>query len=188
MKKVVRLLVPMLATFLIFSSSTTTHAFSLFGGSWSNPGSLKYWLDSSVTSYGYNNSADRGLTNWNPVSSRVNISRTYTASNAQIKVYAGDINKTGVYADALNYRKNLLGQSVACWDCNYASARIRINDPVARNYDSNRIRAVMIHETGHVLGINHSSASTAIMYFLIRDSNEYRTHDDNMALQMIYGS
>lgn len=186
MKKIVSLVVPMLLVFLIFSS--ITYAYGVFGGSWSSPGSLKYWKDQSVTSYGYNSSTDKGLINWNGVSSKVSISLTSSESSAQIKVYAGDINKEGVYADALNYKRNLLGQVSACWDCTYAASRIRINNPVAKNYDNARISAVMAHETGHSLGINHSSVTTALMYKTIGSSNEVRIWDDNAAIKNIYGN
>ncbi|WP_413374094.1 matrixin family metalloprotease [Paenibacillus taichungensis] len=186
MKKIASVVVPMLLVFLI--SSSITYAYGLYGGSWSNPGSLKYWKDQSVTSYGYSSSTDNGLTNWNGVSSKVSISSTSTESSAEIKIYAGDINKDGVYADALNYSRNWLGQVTACWDCNYAASRIRINDPVSKKYNNQRISAVMAHEVGHSLGINHSAVTNALMYESIGSSNEARIWDDNAAIKAIYGN
>lgn len=63
--------------------------------------------DSSVVTHSDSSHTDNGLTNWNPVSSKVYVSSTATASSADIKNFSGDINKQGVYADALNYKVNL---------------------------------------------------------------------------------
>ncbi|EIM05809.1 hypothetical protein A1A1_14264 [Planococcus antarcticus DSM 14505] len=189
MKKIITVSLSLLISFFILSE--VAFAYGVYGGKWSNANSLQYWKSSSVSSAGYSSHTDYGLTNWNPVSSKVYISSTTSASNAEIKVYAGDINKEGVYADALNYNINWLGQVTACWDCSYSASRIRINTPVAKNYSKDRINAVMAHEAGHSLGINHSSVNTAndkaLMLPNILSGNQVRIWDDNAALKSIYG-
>ncbi|MGL3067042.1 MULTISPECIES: matrixin family metalloprotease [Planococcus] len=189
MKKIITVTLSLLVGILILSE--VVFAYGVAGGKWSNANSIQYWKSSSVSSAGYSSHTDYGLTNWNSVSSKVNITSTSTASSAEIKIYAGDINKEGVYGDALNYSINWLGQVTACWDCSYDASRIRINTPVAKNATRTIFNGLMAHETGHSLGIKHSSVYTAndkaLMYETIGASNAVRIWDDNAALKSIYG-
>lgn len=169
--------------FCIISHPIIASAYQLFGGKWDYPSQLYYYKDSSVNSHGYGTHTDYGAKSWSNYSSKVNLNAR-SSGYVDIKVYAGDINKPGVYADALNYVNGFTGIKPS-WTGTYVASVVRINDPVMSKYGQTVVNGVMAHEFGHVLGIDHSGDPWALMH--AENSNWFHNDDDIAAVRAIYG-
>ena len=161
------------------------YAYTLEGGSWCptcTTVNLKVYQDSSVSSYGYGLHTNYGYSQWNGVEPRFSYSSTTSGSSANVKVFAGDTHDTS-WADTMNY--SVTSGTTSCWTCTYQYSRIRINDPQAKLETEFQIKKVMTHEFGHALGLDHSSASTAIMRQGYLSYNTLQT-DDTAGLKALY--
>ncbi|NGZ77265.1 matrixin family metalloprotease [Saccharibacillus alkalitolerans] len=157
MKKIIKkALVTIAAATLLFSASSSTYAYTLFGGRWvtslsgSTAPDLHVYLDPTVSSYGYSGVSKTGYLSWNGISSHMKTAGTTTASAADVKVYAGDLHTTD-WADTYNYT-HISGKNQS-WTGVYAYSRVRINNPELKTENPVLREKVMIHEFGHVMGL-----------------------------------
>ncbi|MEI7028429.1 hypothetical protein [Paenibacillus sp. y28] len=134
-----------------------------------NGPSFQYWLDSSISSYGYNDAISISRTNWSqPSCSNANLWEISDASKAQIKYYVVDGKYgPGEYGYADYYKRNTNGSlSIVT----VASVRSGTNFDVARieleNKNINPLGYAQKvkttgHETGHALSLDHFNNSPA---------------------------
>jgi hypothetical protein len=180
-KNVIKILYFSIILLLIFTGNV--YAYTTFGGKWEDQTFIEYQKDSSVGSYGYGSRVDWGGSQWNPVSSKFDLSAT--TSSADVKVFAGDTFETS-WADTLNYKYNFWGNLESCWNCEYDYSRVRINEPKYKDLSLLMQQKVMTHEFGHVLGLDHATQRPAIMIQGDFDQNTVQ-QDDKDGILTIYG-
>lgn len=172
------------AFFIMFAllASTYSLAYVPKGGQWLST-QVNYYLDSSVSSYGFTTTSEYGAAQWYDYQN-IYYSKTTNAEFAKVKVFAGDLNDDK-WADAVNYEYNFFGQLVSCSDCDYDYGRIRINYPTLTPKGAFHAKKVLTHEFGHILGLEHSNVDPAIM---LQGTLEYNTlqPDDIAGRNSIY--
>jgi hypothetical protein len=192
----------LLATMVfVLAFARTLHAYALEGPKWpnnSNPvlqlelGSAGKTLSDGNTSW--NAAVSPALDMWNQVMGNLQLGRVM---NSTAPIVSGD----GV--NSLSFGSTFFGHSfgsstLAVTYYSYSGSTMTEADIVvntAQPWDSYRgplrspfdIQRVVLHETGHLLGMAHSSVSTAIMNAFI--NNSYTLQPDDIAgIQSLYGA
>lgn len=197
LKAVVALLGTML---LVVALPKTTHAYALEGPKWptgSTPtiqlelGSANHTLSDGNTSW--NSAVLPALDMWNQVMGHIQLGRVM---NSTAPIVQGD------HLNSLSFGSNFFGHSfgggtLAVTSYSYSGSTMTEADIVvntAQPWDSYRgnlrsafdIQRVVLHETGHLLGMDHSNVSNAIMNAFINNSY-LLTADDIAGIQALYG-
>ncbi|MCY9666953.1 hypothetical protein M5X11_18780 [Paenibacillus alginolyticus] len=130
-----------------------------FGNSASN---LKYWKDSSVSTYGYTSKSDTGALAWNGISS--NLAMTEVSSIPtyfSIVTYVGtSLAGLDVYGVADYWTYGLFGWTQVNPDDLRDRARVRMDDTNLKSLnDSTKVQYAFTHEFGHAVGLKHDNDS-----------------------------
>lgn len=130
---------------------------------------LVYWLDSSVTSYGFEGSVSNGVTKWDEATSAFTINQT-DSSSADIKVFGGNKSlPANTFGSATYWKTNSIGEvsQVSSSDVtngtDYVYARIVLDAGWQGDFgfNSSERYKTSAHEVGHVLGMNHFEEAPA---------------------------
>lgn len=131
-------------------------AYVLRGNRVDRPNQVKYWLDTSISSIGYNAAAIHGSTAWNGLTAgrlSINVTSTTSASAADVKWYASsETNDLGQFYAQTSTSGTLTSTSI-----------VRINTVRFKTVDGNRQKETTAHEMGHVLGLTHEDTVPSIM-------------------------
>jgi len=189
------------ATFLAAALPKTVQAYALEGPKWPNGstptiqlelGSANRTLSDGNTSW--NSAVSPALDMWNRVMGQVQLGRVM---NSTAPIVQGD------RLNSLSFGSSFFGHSfgsntLAVTSYSYSGSTMIEGDIVvntAQPWDSYRgplqsafdIRRVVLHETGHLLGMDHSSVSTAIMNAFTNNSDSLQP-DDIAGIQALYGA
>ncbi|OBR62978.1 hypothetical protein A7K91_09690 [Paenibacillus oryzae] len=154
---------------LLFLGSTMVSAdYSsnhVLGGKNRTGGVFKYWLDSSVASYGYTNSITNAKTNWNAVpNAGIFLFETSDADDAEIKYYVTNNELgSGVFGAAdfwdrnSNGKLSFLSPTSVMSGTNFDMTRIRLDygRMTSANFTSAERNHNAGHETGHAMSLSH---------------------------------
>lgn len=187
--------------FLVSAFPKAVLAYALEGPKWpdgSNPtiqlelGSANHTLSDGNTSW--NSAVSPALDMWNQVMGSIQLGRVM---NSTAPIVAGD------HLNSMSFGSTFFGHSfggstLAVTSYSYSGSTMTEADIVfntAQSWDSYRgnlrsafdIQRVALHETGHLLGLAHSSVSTAIMNAFINNSYTL-TADDISGIQALYGA
>jgi hypothetical protein len=148
---------------IVFADNAEPH---VHAGGFSSASSLKYWTDSSVSSYGYSTHTQHSGAAWNGISSKVSISSQASERGAHIVVYAGSLSNETWWASADYYKSGWFGTwtQVGITDPRDRT-RIRINDYKMdqSNFTSDNAKHSITHEFGHALSLGHTTGSSEAM-------------------------
>lgn len=117
-----------------------------------------------------------GVESWNDVAG---IKLQYVQSNGQIRVGAGDLSGTTLGFGGFSASRRGEGP----WYMTQGFVKIDRTDGA---WTVNKLRAVAAHETGHALGLNHTTDTTALMAKSINTATG-PVADDRWYMQFLYG-
>lgn len=130
---------------------------------------LTYWVDSSVTSYGYKSAVDNGITNWDTMTSAFSINESIS-DVADIKVFVGyNELPSGTFGSATYWKTNSLGSHSQVGatsvtngsDFNYGRIILDHYWQTQSSFGWEERSKTAGHEVGHVLGMNHFEEAPA---------------------------
>jgi hypothetical protein len=143
----------------------------VLGGKNRNGGVFKYWIDSSVTSYGYGASITNAKNSWNAVpNAGILLYETSNADDSQIKYYVTDNELgSGVFGAADFWNRSSSGTLSAVSAAsvisgtNFDMTRIRLDHGRmnSASYTSAQRNHNTGHETGHAMSLHHFELSPA---------------------------
>jgi hypothetical protein len=187
--------------FLVSAFPKAVQAYALEGPKWpngSNPtiqlelGSANYTLSDGNTSW--NSAVSPALDMWNQVMGSIQLGRVM---NSTAPIVSGD------HVNSMSFGSTFFGHSfgsgtLAVTYYSYSGSTMTEADIVfnaAQSWDSYRgnlrsafdIQRVALHESGHLLGMAHSTISTAIMNAFINNSDSLQA-DDIAGIQALYGA
>jgi len=178
----------------------STRAYVLEGPKWPNGtvtmqlslGNAGHTLSDGNTSW--NSAVAPALTMWNQVMGAAQLAGVMNSSAA---VSQGDGVNSMAFANTF-FGSSFGSNTLAITGYSYSGSTMREADILFNNawtWDSYRgplrspmdIQRVALHELGHVLGLGHSTLSTAIMYAFVGNTDTL-TSDDIAGAQALYGA
>ncbi|MGX9135091.1 hypothetical protein ACWV26_12085 [Rummeliibacillus sp. JY-2-4R] len=143
----------------IFAAYTNSAAFFKSGLAASVVGDCRVFVSDSVTSYGYSTKVSNAKSGWGGISNaNVNFRSAESATNADIRVYAGNYGLDYAGLTQL-YRGGTTVTDPDASTTNWDFVKISLNDYYmdSYSYSSANKNKTTIHEFGHALGLRHQT-------------------------------
>lgn len=124
---------------------------------------LTYWMDSSVSSYGFTGSVVNGIQQWDSKTTAFSVNQT-SSSAADIKVFVGNKSlPANIVGRTTYWRTNSVGEQFEVSptqvtngdNYNYARVVLDFGWQDAADFSSQNRYKTSGHEIGHVFGMNH---------------------------------
>lgn len=140
----------------------------------------KYWLSASAVNNN-KNAIVNGVGLWNATSTPISYSRTTTKSSSRMDFY-NDGNAASPYCA---YTAFYVGTtSVNPYNQNWWWSRVyttpRLKQPAICGVAAHR-KAVVAHEQGHVMGLDHANSAATLMYIDIAATNVNAPNGNDIA-------
>lgn len=165
--KLKKLSIPLLIIASVCTIPSMLSAQSFSGGR--KTAVFEAYYDASVANYGYRQTYDQAIANWNATSSKVSITKTTSTASLPDKYYVGNTTVPLLWGQISPYKKNLLGNIVVAKTTDtwlYSTVSIYHNNMYDYSFTAAEIHSNATHEVGHTLSQAHPplDAKSSVMF------------------------